>query len=173
MSKTLRITFDTDMAGAHAMFAAVHHNLSPVGLAVFLKTVVDPYLRRRAKQRFASEGDDATGRWLPLTPATVQIRQSMGFPGPHPINHRTGQLERFITDRPGRIGQAAAFSTLTLPGDSPTGELLEKFETAQVGKREGGRGNVTPPRPVLRMNEADMLTVVTELAFYAVGRRER
>lgn len=171
MSSNIRVTFVTDIKSVEVLFKSMQYSLSPVGLATFMSQVVDPYLRRRAHERFASEGDDATGRWIPLKSSTVAIRTELGFPGAHPINRRTGQLERFITERPGRIGQAGAFTTLTLPDSVPSGELGKKFVAAQTGRVPGRKEHAA--RPVLKLSERDMISVVTDLAFFIQrgGRR--
>lgn len=49
-------------------------------------------------RQFASEGGSGSGGWAPLAPATVRDRIRHGFPGDHPILHRTGALEASLTD---------------------------------------------------------------------------
>lgn len=167
----ISMNFVTDKKGVEVLFKSMNYSLSPVGLAAFMSQVVDPYLHHRAHDRFVSEGDDATGRWLPLKPSTVVMRTEQGFPGAHPINRRTGELERFITERPGRIGQEGAFTTLTLPDHVPSGELGKKFVAAQTGKVPGRKAHSA--RPVLKLNERDMISVVTELSFFIMRGGQR
>jgi hypothetical protein len=62
------------------------------------------YLVQRASDRFANEGDDASGPWAPLSNATEAIRASRGFPPAHPINVRTHDLQRFILGSSGNVG---------------------------------------------------------------------
>lgn len=134
--------------------------ISPKGLATFLQGEVDPYLRGRADERFAEEGDDVVGQWAPLKEATVAIRASQGYGPEHPINVRTGELEEYITQ-----GNAATTifpwgAGITLPGTPPSGELLDKMMRAQAGDER------TVPRPVLGMNQNDTVAVLLLLARY-------
>jgi hypothetical protein len=149
------------------MLMAVDTAVSPVGMAAFMGNVVDPYLRRRARARFASEGDDASGVWDPLQPATVMIRESEGYPGEHPINRRSGQLEEYITETPGAVSMDPAFTSLTMPGKPATGTLASKYQTAQQGSTSNPRArNPTPARPVLALDTTDFLFVMAELTFW-------
>lgn len=133
--------------------------VSSDGLALFLGTTVGPYLQQRAKQRFQNEGDDVVGAWLPLNPTTVTIREATGFTGEHPINRRTGELEEWVTQGdffPYPIGAGA---TMVYPGKDASGTLKAKVETAQKGKASPA----TPPRPVLGVNETDLLFITAAL----------
>ena len=135
--------------------------LSPAGAASFLGTSVGPYLSKRAGERFANEGDDAVGgAWAPLKPGTVAIREEMGFPGEHPINVRTGELERWVVGSGWDAYPFGAGASLRYPGTAPTGTLKEKVVTAQRGRKDPD----TVARPVLAVNEADMLFVIAALA---------
>lgn len=154
--------FAVDMSDVDRMFRLMESRLDDSALAVFLKNEMEPYLQQRAAQRFASEGDDATGTWLPLSPATESMRISQGFAGPHPINKRTGELERYITQSAGNINSAPGGIELVYPGTDPTGALFDKTSTAQKGKPNPK----TNPRPVLAVGATDMNHFMTELAFY-------
>lgn len=148
------------------MLTKLNSSLEPAEVAVWLGTVVDPYLRKRARDRFRSEGDDVTGKWEPLKGPTQYIRSNAGYGAAHPINRRTGELEAYITGTAPRLN-AAAVATLTLPGKAPKGELHTKVKTAQRGKIKPA----TAPRPVLGVNERDLATVMTELSLYlAMGQ---
>lgn len=155
------------IAGAWVDTRSVEHMLmrldsaiSPVGLVAFLGGTVDPYLRQRASERFANEGDDVTGKWAPLSQATQSIRQQMGYGGAHPINVRTGEMEDYITDSPNNLAAHPWGASLTLPGNEPQGELLKKVRGAQQGE------NQAPPRPVIGMNERDLAYVLLALYNY-------
>lgn len=161
---------DIDLTGdaqyVNAMIQHLDLKLSASGMTAFLSATVFPYLKTRAKQRFQGEGDDAVGKWTPLAPATEIIRQSMGYGGAHPINVRSGELERYITQG---SAQAAVRATpdgalLQHPANPPQGKLKSKLATAQRGDPKFGRG--VPARPVLGMNETDLGFVLAELAFY-------
>ena len=147
-----------DTVGVQAMLLHLEAKLYPPNLAYFLGVEVDPYLRNRAEARFQDEGDDVVGKWEPLHPATINIRQQQGY-GSGPINRRTGELENYITSV-GDVTPHPAGATLTLPGAPASGELAEKVQTAQIGKDYPA----TVPRPVLGMNETDLAAVLTMLA---------
>lgn len=133
--------------------------MSDIGLTAFLGASIGPYLSQRAKQRFASEGDDVTGPWAPLKPATITIRQSQNY-GSGPINRRTGELENWVVGSGWDAYPTGMGASMRFPGKPPTGELKAKVQTAQ-----GGR--VNPPtvaRPVLGLNENDLLFLQTAFA---------
>lgn len=155
-----------DERGVQLMLDRIDSALSPVGLAQFLYGGVQPWLEQRAAERFASEGDDASGKWLPLAPATVEIRESQGFEGSHPINKRTGELEQYITQSQVDVTAAPGVGTLRFPGrNAPSKAVAEKLSTAQRGRTYPR----TPARPVLALNEKDLSVVMTQLAFHVKG----
>jgi hypothetical protein len=145
-----------------ALLGKLDTALNPVAIAAFLGATVDPHIRRRARDRFQAEGDDAVGKWLPLTPATQQIRAQMGYGASHPINVRSGQLQDYIVDAPNQIQVSPIGATLIMPGPAPTGQLADKVRTAQRGSPDGR----TPPRPVIGMSEQDLAFVLTALGGY-------
>lgn len=145
-----------------AMMTRLETSLAPAGIGAWLGGAVSPYLAKRAKNRFQSEGDDVTGKWEPLSGPTQHIRESQGYGAAHPINHRTGRLEQYITGSPNRISIHSLGATLTFPGKAPVGEMHTKVKTAQRGKLDPR----TPPRPVLGVNETDLLAVMTSLSLY-------
>lgn len=145
------------------MLMAVNTVLSPLGMMGFLKGVVTPYVRLRAAQRFANEGDDTVGKWAPLQPQTQEIRERLDLPiGPaHPINRRTGELESYITQSDSDVVSAAGGAQLTYPGNAPTGRAIQqKMETAQKGR---SRTPMTVPRPVLGLGITDLAYVIGQL----------
>lgn len=168
-----RYSFDihTDSKSAEAILTRLESGVSIQGMAAFLGTVVGPYLQRRASSRFAREGDDAVGgKWEPLRQSTVAIRESMGYGGSHPINRRTGELERYITQGRGDVVLSSEFAQLDFPSSRiPSGELGKKLEYAQTGRAAGNIPSV--PRPVLGLSEADFLFVQAELVFFMMGAR--
>lgn len=161
---------DIDLTGdsqyVDKMINHLDQKIGPQGLTAFLAMTVFPYLIQRAKERFQDEGDDVVGKWTPLAPATEVIRQQMGYGGSHPINRRTGELERYITQ--GSVTASVQASPLGAflqhPASPPSGKLKSKVKTAQQGDPSFGRG--VPPRPVLGMNEVDLGYIMTALAFY-------
>lgn len=153
-------------AALELVLARLETGLSGAGIATFLGATVDPYLRDRARARFQAEGDDAVGRWLPLASATQEIRQSQGYGPAHPINHRTGELERYITDSPNALTITPVGASLDLPGKPATGELQRKVRVAQQGDPGGSGQGATPPRPVMGVSEKDIIFVQSALSIY-------
>lgn len=151
-----------DAAGVQAMLTHMQNKLLSPNIGAFLHVTVDPYLQQRAAARFGSEGDDVVGQWLPLTPATQSIRAGQGYGADHPINRRTGELEDYIVRSGGSVNVNPAGATLTFPGAPASGELADKVQTAQVGRAFPA----TPPRPVLGLNDNDLIAVLTATALY-------
>lgn len=139
--------------------------LAPAGMMFFLHSTMGPYLRGRARDRFAKEGDDAVGKWQPLAPSTVTIREESGFGGPHPINRRTGELENWVVDGGWNSYPTGFGASLQYPKRRPSGELAKKVTVAQKGQK---LKPVTPARPVLGVGETDIIFFQAALAF-AVG----
>lgn len=134
--------------------------MSPQGAAAFLGSTIGPYLSKRAKERFQGEGDDVTGAWAPLKPATITIRQESGF-GAGPINRRTGELEEYVVDG-GWFAYPTGFgASMRFPGKDASGELKRKMETAQKGRKSPN----TVARPVIGVNENDLIFLQTSLMF--------
>ena len=147
-------------SGVQAMLAHLQNKLSPPNLGAFLLGQVDPYLRNRVADRFAAEGDDVSGKWLPLQPATETIRASQGYSPAHPINRRTDEMRDHLLYSASGVSMGVAGTTLTYPGNAPSGELEDKMTTAQVGRSYPD----TPARPVLGMNQNDLAAILTLLA---------
>lgn len=153
--------------GVQAMLETVDSALSPVGMAAFLGLSIGPWIKARAADRFDREGDDVTGKWAPLQPSTVEIRENAGFSGSNPINKRTGELEEYITQGSVGIFTGPGLSTLQYPKDPPaTKGLREKVKTAQKGKTHPS----TVARPVLGLNERDLSHTLVMLAFHVKGQ---
>lgn len=147
--------------------AALDRTLDPLVLSlVFLTGKVGPYLTVRAKNRFASEGDDVTGAWAPLKDATERIRASgramqlWTVGDSHPINRRTGELERYITGGNLYAYPTSVGASLQFPKPSGKKSIREKMRTAQRGKASPN----TVPRPVLGLNSQDGLFMLAALA---------
>lgn len=135
--------------------------LSESGLSDFLRDEVDPYLRDRVDARFAGEGDDAVGQWLPLATATENIRAAYGYAPDHPINERTGEMHEFLVNNPGQVTGLGQGAALEFPG-SIDGEIATKIMTAQLGRDFPP----TQPRPVVALSNIDEEDVLNDLADY-------
>lgn len=116
-----------------------------------------PVVQRSTEARFASEGDEAVGKWQPLARSTIGIRESLGF-GPGPINVRTGEMKESVTDAAhfGIKGTTPTSVRLQYPSTSARGELHEKLMTAQLGKDADDESGGTPARPVLSFTNDDL-----------------
>lgn len=145
------------------MLTAVNTVISPLGMMGFLKSVATPYVRTRAAQRFASEGDDVSGKWAPLQPATQEIRERLDLPisADHPINRRTGDLEAYITQSDSDVQAFGMGAQMTYPGKLPGSRALnEKMSTAQTGRAHPS----TVKRPVLGLGITDLAYVIGGIA---------
>jgi hypothetical protein len=149
--------------GVERMLEVIDSSLSATGLAAFLFGSVGPWVQQRAEERFKNEGDDVSGKWAPLMPRTQEIRENYGFGGSHPINKRTGQLEDYITQGQVDVVTSPGYGILRFPGNPPndTG-LRQKMKTAQQGRAEPN----TVARPVLGLNEKDLVAILNMLAFH-------
>ncbi len=168
---TMDVVMLGDGAGVTLMLNHLDAVFSPVGMQSFLEASVTPYLQKRAHARFSAEGDDASGKWAPLKPTTVKIREAgvvsgdfFGISGSHPINVRTHDMEQYITQGTGDITHEGTGNTsLHYPHKSPPGALKTKVRRAQVG------GGNTVPRPVLAVNATDMFAIMSYLAYFIQG----
>ena len=140
-------------------------------LGLFLETAVESWLETRAAQRFASEGDSASGKWEQLLfPETHEWRESQGFPPAHPINRRTGELMQWVVTAGGTTsvfsaGSGAILSWPEMPTDAT---LQEKLRTAQRGKGDP----YTPARPVVAMDAADLAFTLEALEKWIINAVE-
>lgn len=161
-----------DTRGVQGMLKRLDTTLNPVAVAGFLGAVVDPYLRRRAKQRFANEGDDAVGGgWVPLAESTQHIRAAQGYGATGPINRRTGDLYDYIVNSPSNVTVLPIGATLEMKPSKPTGELAKKVRRAQMGDKGNRAQRPTPRRPVAAINGSDLTFILTSLAGAIKGRR--
>lgn len=159
------ITIETDRSRVDAVVQKLESKIEPAGLAMFLQTVVDPFLRNRIDNRFGGEGDDVSGNWHPLAQSTQMIRASYGFPPSHPINKRTGKLHSQLVNSSSDVKPNGFGATLTHPAPGTLDTITtKKLTTAQMGSSRPP----TRPRPVLGVNENDLLFVTSSLAAYLI-----
>jgi hypothetical protein len=150
-----------DSRAVDNMLRSIYNAFSDELIATeFLAETVDPLLRSSIEERFAAEGDAASGPWAPLADATVAIRESQGFPGAHPINVRTGAMKRHLVDDPPRVSVHSLGATMWSPGTPGSPDMQKKMTTAQTG------GPRTPARPVLLVGPDDLETMMVALAGY-------
>jgi len=175
---TFALKIDVDPTEVEAMFHHLQLRLSPGALRVFLNTRAHRDLAMRAQQRFANEGDDATGPWADLTFMTGRIRAWQGYPPFHPINVRTGALRNFVVNT-FTVKETAHGATLKMPGEA-SGDLLAKLTQAQVGgggrprtsrpahfatrpEGDAGPNRPAPPRPVVALSIVDTMMISMDL----------
>jgi len=163
----MNVRFFVDAEWPMADVTQVTRRLSGASLSEFMMREVSPFLRKRASIRFAVEGDHASGAWDPLGYMSQKNRILLGFGAEHPINVRTGDLRDWVLGNYGEITKVTEGSTeLTWPGET-SGELDEKFTTAQVGKG-------TPPtqaRPVAAADELDLAWILSGIQeWIGIGR---
>lgn len=161
---SVQVDIQVDQRSVYELLDRMDTGFSATAWAGFLVSTVGPYLAERAEMRFAKEGDDVSGKWAPLKESTKALRLEQGFPE-GPINHRTGEMERYITGGFGAAIPLGPVALLTFPNPaSPmNAELQEKVKTAQTGKTKPS----TVPRPVLGLNATDAMFVVAAMSFYA------
>ncbi len=145
------IQFDLDDRDVIQQFMALRDRMSDQGLQSFLEDHADPYLKQRVQNRFSAEGDDAVGMWVPLSPGTVMIRQSLGYGGAHPINVRTHDMVNYLLNSGPDVNSVVDGMELTFPARGAPSPIQDKIETAQQGKPLP----LTPPRPVVALSGTD------------------
>lgn len=154
---TVTITPDADQWAA--VIDAIDLPFRAGPMQDFLEGDATQILIDRLTRRFDNEGDDASGRWAELRPATQAIRELAGFPAKHPINDRTGGMRRWLTSASGTATTSPGDGqSLTWP-DRGTSNLEEKLAVAQ----EGTDDPPTVRRPVLAVSEVDMALVTEAL----------
>jgi len=161
--------------------AALEETLQGQHLLMFHQSATEPLLRRRARERFSSEGDAAVGgHWEPLKESTEDIRRHAGFPSSHPINKRTGDLEGLITRGRNEFTAGGDWAAFFLPGRQGSKKQKAALATAQKGAPvghympKGWRKNngtkpspsATPPRPVIGLDEVDMAHTMSALQIW-------
>lgn len=168
------LTILVDQAQAQRAIRAVALATTPGNYARFHYSFTSPYMRSKAKDRFRSHGDTASGPWAPLRDATEEIRENYGFPGASPINVRTHELESFVTGKPGEVQITPLDAGFFFPARPTSRAIKEKLETAQRGKPGGtplfggrqGMGAPTPPRPVAAMDATDLIHTLAALEIF-------
>lgn len=163
--------FEVDEEDVLVSLYALLTATSGPSLGMYLETVVEEWLESRARQRFESEGDAASGQWEQLLfPETHEFRRSQGFPPAHPINRRTGALMNWVTTAGGTttVFSAGSGAILSWPDMPSNAETMEKLRTAQTGKGDP----YTPRRPVLAIDAIDMSFALDSLEKWIIAAVE-
>lgn len=167
MTAFIDVQITGDERQVMGMLNSLHAAMAPQAIAQFLSVIILPYLRQRIRERFQSEGDEATGPWASLAEATREVRASgiasgayFGITPSHPINVRTGSMERYLTQVNSVPVITSESVTLNFPGRQipMRDQLRTKIERAQTGDAR------TPARPVLGLSERDLFFTVGALA---------
>lgn len=148
---------------------AIEERISASGMAAFFMSVGTNYLQGRATARFEGGGDDASGKWHPLSPHTIRDKVEAGL-DPR-INIRTGAMKAYVESAPGYvIGGGSAGTTFGWPRASPSKDIQDRIRLAQFGSAKLGidRGDVrdVPARPVIAADAGDMMTLAKLLDSY-------
>ena len=164
MTSPLKIDVEVDALDVKAKMQRLDIALSDQSLESFLRNNARDYIWARVESRFNQEGDDVTGPWQPLSQATVAMRRALGYPGPGPINFRTGDMFTFLEGAPG-VTTGSGTVEWEFPGPGMSQDIFDKLQTAQKGKNNPR----TVPRPVLGMNHVDSEFITGELADFIRG----
>jgi hypothetical protein len=153
------------------MVGVVLDSLNPASMAMFGEAVAD-HLERRVVQRFADEGDAASGNWPELRPTTKRIRANLGYRADGPINVRTEELFRWAAYS-ARIDNVWGGVVVTKPDVSAMDDVtLAKLETAQKGRSDNPLfpGASTPARKVVALDGADLTQIMALLQVHIMGQ---
>ena len=153
--QTSAVTFALEMVNAA---------ISGPSLAAFAYGPLSEYLEGDIINRFSQAEGIST--WPPLRPSTIRIRHGVGQFDDDAINERTGEMLRHLLTSK-TITTLLDQASVTIPGPT-SGETLRKIETAQMGRIQGPDdlmpGAITPPRPVLGLDERDAVAILALLA---------
>ena len=149
---------------------AVWNSVSGPSLESFLENRAAPEMLRKINNRFQFQGDAQVGHWEPLTESTVEIKDNLPFvDDPEWANVRTGDFMEWVTAQP-HAHQGSFSAEMSIPDDSGDDLLQKKMKTAQQGTSSNPMipGAVTPARPVLWADEADLEQLLVLLAEHII-----
>lgn len=179
----IQIDVVVESGNANALIDHLLERTSNNSLRNFLASKVWPFERLRIQHRFANEGDSAVGQWQQLRLATMRIRQFQGYGPDHPINKRTGAMERHLTNS-FVLDEVGAGVRLKIPGSPGNKDMQSKLRMAQGGGggRASGGGSagmfragtsgpnaIAPARPVLGLDEIDSIAMQESLLDWVMG----
>lgn len=153
---TVGVSTTVESTSLEAILTRLTTQTAPPAMRQYLEGRGYRWLQSRIMARFHTEGDDATGKWARLKLATMRIRANKGFPPAHPINVRTGAMQRFITSSK-LVRTNATGASLRIPARTPGGELGAKFRRAQVGDAR------TVRRPLIGLSLLDAEELTDDL----------
>lgn len=149
---------------AHIAVEALEGAVRPEVLDIWLERTATSWFRRRAAQRFMTQGDDAVGAWAPSPESTKKRRARQRLPE-YPPNIRTNEMVTWATTVDGSSWNGGLY----WPGYVPTGNLGDKIKVAQEGNPKLG----APARPIIGVSTVDSQILTESLNSYIirVGRR--
>lgn len=168
----MRFVIEANADEVHRMLNSVHSAVDTEAMTDFLTQDVNEHLVDRILARFQYEGDVASGDWKPLAESTQQIRRELGYPASGPVNERTTDMETFLLSGTFDMLLDGVGATLIVPGPINDPVLEKKIRTAQEGSNDNplpGTGP-TPPRPVLALDDQDVVEIMSLLQVFIVGR---
>ena len=133
-------------------------SLSDDNLAKWAHDYATPYLRERARKRFASEGDDASGPWEPLADSTLKRKSG------NRILRDTGKFYRYVTNTTSGVSRMDGGIEAVFPKRQPTGDHNQKI----LGFTQEGTRN-QPSREVIASSEVDTQALMQLLEEYAIS----
>lgn len=138
------------------------HKLSDESLARWMKDDALDIIEGRTERRFEAEGDDASGKWAPLTHDTQRIRSSQGYMPDHPILERSGELREAVLTSKGNLTVDPSGVMLEWPGGINTPDNSKHIAYAIAQK--GSLPNKTVSRPIAAADDTDMILLMESLA---------
>lgn len=165
MTAAISMEFIVERSTVEAVLGKIVMATGAMELSAFQRTIVHPFLSMRAEDRFASEGDKASGgAWEQLSEASQHWRKWGGFDPQHPINKRTGKLEDFVTKGMPEVAEGATSAILSFPGATADFIMERKMTVAQAGDSR------TPARPVLGIDSTDVEFILIALSKFVAER---
>lgn len=138
--------------------------VSPNIFRTFLDERVELHFRRRMADRFSQGGDSATGKWAPLSQATIDTKSRQGLLSG--INTATGDMRDFLVGGTLDADIVGGDVQFVYPSAEPDPDVETRMVMAERGRkgRQGrdARGRFKkkskgqPARPVLSVDESDM-----------------
>ena len=166
----LNFSVEVDASSALKVFEGVDRALQGAELAPFLDHIAGPHFQDRISKRFQHAGDQASGKWPALSPATTKIKLALGVDYPFMPNRRSQRMEDFLTSSHVASASGPYEAELRFP-EQPKDALMErKLRVAQEGDNANFMGlGSTPPRPVLAVDSLDLREMVGLLSRWIVA----
>jgi hypothetical protein len=150
-----------------ALLEAVTISTSYYSLSDWMRFQASPLMADSIVERFGDRG--GSQEWAPLAESTIRIKEALGVPDPEEPNDRTrSMLQSLAYDHD--IQPLPDGAQMNIPGNVDEPILRKKLIVAQEGWRQGEGemfpGAITPPRPVLVIESADVVMLMTSLQFH-------